>query len=118
MGNKFHKVYVVTVPANTTAMLKIIDSVALSGKVTQMNIDIPDGWNYNTGIQIRIGRHVFPVEDTEDGQDTFTGNDTDLQLRPDIDVKEEKVSIHGLNNDTVYSHSCVVTLEIDPEFSK
>lgn len=80
-----------------------------------MNIDIPDGWNYSAGVQIRIGKFYFPIEDTQSGQDTFTGNDTDLPLRPDIIVNEDKIEIFGQNNDTVYAHTCVITLEIDPE---
>ena len=112
MGSRFQKSYVVTIPANTPVLTRIIDGLVYSGKLRFMNIDIPKGWDYSAGVQIRFADTKFPVEDTSGALDVFSGDDTDLPLRPDLDLFEEKLQIYGQNNDGV-EHSCVITIEIE-----
>lgn len=108
----FQKVYVVTIPANTTSLTRIIEGIVLSGKLKLLQIDIPDGWDYSTGVQIRIGKHKFPEFDAKGGEDVFTGNNTDISLHPNHELYEDKIEIYGINNDVV-AHNCVVTIEVD-----
>lgn len=113
--SRFHKVYVVTITKNTTDLTNVIKSTeVLSGILTLLHIDIPEGWNYNAGIQIKIGRHVFPEEGLDANQ-TFTGNDTELPLRPRVELNEEKLSVDGFNNDVLNDHTCVITIEVEQE---
>lgn len=113
---RFHKVYIVTILKNTTKLTRIIDGVVISGTLTFLHIDIPAGWNYNAGVQIRIGLHSFPEEGT-DANATFSGNDTELPLRPNTELSEDKIEIYGLNNDVVNDHSCVITIEVEQKES-
>lgn len=110
--SRFHKVYIVTVTKNTTKLTRFIEGVVLSGKLTFLHIDIPTGWNYNAGIQIRIGKFTFPEEGT-DANETFSGNDTELPLRPNTDLNEDKLEIWGINKDVDNDHSCVITMEVE-----
>lgn len=109
---RFHKVYIITIPKNTTDLKRIIEGTVLSGKITFMHIDIPDGWDYNAGIQIKFGRHIFPDEGS-DANDTYTGNDNEFPLRPNIELNEDKLEIFGRNLDTLLDHTCTVLLEIE-----
>lgn len=112
--SRFHKVYVVTITKNTTDLTRIIEGRVLSGLLTFLHIDIPDGWDYNAGIQLRFGQHTFP-EEGSDANSTFTGNDAELPLHPNLQLYEQKIEIHGFNNDALLDHTCVVTIEIEQE---
>jgi len=114
MGSRFQKSYVVTIPASTSVLTRIINGLVFSGRLTFLNIDIPKGWDYSAGVQVRFGDSKYPVEDTSGALDVFSGDDTDLPLHPNAELNEEKLQIYGQNNDTV-EHSCVVTIEIEQD---
>lgn len=106
-------VFVVTVLKNTTTETRFKISNALTGKITKLIIDIPNGWNYTTGVRITVGKKKSLPATSNDTENYFTGNDTDLFLNPDMDLKEEKLEIFGVNFDGINDHTCVVTVEVE-----
>ena len=108
-------VFLVTLIKNTPDTLKKTSNV-LNGKVTKILIDIPSGWAYNAGIRFKFGRSgTLPIESGGDTEQYFTGDDTDINLNPNLKVKQSKLEIFGLNNDAVNDHTCIITIEVEED---
>jgi len=109
-------VFVITIPSGTSTLTFNKESIPFTGKLTKIFVDIPLGWNYSSGIQIRIGTKTkFPVSANSDTEETLTGDDIDLEFSPNFPLDDEKISIYGVTNDTVEDQFCVVTCEVELE---
>ena len=95
-------VFLITIPANTAVLTKIKGSIKHIGKLTKLFIDIPSGWDYTAGLQIRVGKnHQLPYSPHADNEEVFTGDDIYLSLNPNVDVQDEEITVYGLNSDSI-----------------
>ena len=105
-------VFFITIPANTLTDTRQKLSSAISGIIKKLKIDIPAGWQYSAGVRIEAGRNNFPKQ-SDDTEKYFTGDDDTLDLEPSTELKEDKISIFGINNDAVNPHDAVLTFEVE-----
>ena len=106
--------FYVNIPANQTKLKKMGGTSQLSGRLTKIIINIPDGWDITAGIQIRVGkRQTLPMPDSSsESSEVFSGNNIPLELKPNIEVREESLEIWALNDDTINAHDCFITFEV------
>ncbi len=95
---------------------KIKTSQVITGKITKILIDIPSGWAYNAGIRFKFGSSgSLPIESGDATEEYFTGDDTDIDLNPNLPIKQSRLEIFGINNDAVNDHTCIVTVEVEED---
>jgi len=105
--------FYVSIPANQTKKTRMKSSSLLSGRLSKIILNIPDGWDITTGIQINIGkRQTLPMPDNADTEEYFSGNAIPLELRPNIEIREEAIHIDAINDDPFNAHDCFVTFEV------
>ncbi len=110
---KYQYVFSVTMVKNTLDT-KIIRGSALSGILRKLKIDIPQGWQFSAGVRFEFGRSkTLPTTNVDNTEKYYTGDDTDLDLSPDLVLLEDVIEIFGINNDVSNDHSCIVTMEIE-----
>ena len=107
--------YYITIPKNTTKEIKLKSSREISGRVTKVIINIPDGWDITSGLRFELGSQVMPMIDNNDSSEYFSGNNIPLELKPNIELKEDSIKIYGINDDGINDHSCFVTFEISTD---
>ena len=54
----------------------------------------------------------MPMIDNKDSSEYFSGNNIPLELKPNIELKEDSITIYGINDDELNNHDCFVTFEI------
>lgn len=114
MRKRFQIVYKPTLAINTKDTLKF-ETKTLSGTLKKLFIDIPVGVAYSAGVRLEITgtkTEILPKKET-DSEEYFTGDDTDLKLSPNLEIKEGTIKIFGANSDAVNPHKIVMTLEIE-----
>lgn len=111
---KHQYVFVITIPKNTTDTALIKRGSALSGILRKVLIDIPTGWQYAAGVQLRFGSNkILPTQNVDNTEKYYTGDNTDLDVHPDLELKEDIVEIYGENRDPTNDHNCVITMEVE-----
>jgi len=107
--------YFVEIPASTTTDTLLKTSREFSGILTKIIINIPDGWDITTGVRFEIGSQTLPMTDNNDSSEYFSGNNIPLELKPNIELKEDKIKIYGINDDASNQHDCMITFEVSQE---
>jgi len=107
-------IFKVAIPKNTTeeSNTPIIEGSALSGKIVKMHVDVPQGVQFSAGFRIQFGDRRYP-QPMKDASDYFSGENTKLDLKPNIVVKEAIPKIYGVNNSTTTDHTMLITIEIE-----
>jgi len=107
-------VFIVSVPASTTNLTKIKETIPTTGIIKQIFIDVPSGVAAVAGIQFRFGKSgKLPLTDAlNQSNDTITGDDINLPLKPDIELNEDAIEIYGLNSGGS-AHVFIVTIEVE-----
>lgn len=107
------KHFTVTVPANTSATNPlIIYNPMTSGKIIRVEVDIPAGHAYLTGLQIwHEGRPLYPDNPNE----WLTGDDDNIAIISDYIVKGyslQKLQFKAYNVDTNLTHTFRVRMSL------
>lgn len=106
--------FVVTITNGTTKLTKLAETIRTTGIIRQIIIDIPSNVAAVAGILFKFGKAgTLPITDGRDeSNDTITGDDINLPLKPDVELKEDSIEIWGLNSGGS-NHTFIVTVEIE-----
>lgn len=111
-------VYKIAIPANTTTESDspIINGAAITGRLVKMHVDIPEGVQFSAGFRVEfitgLGAIRYPQPITG-ASDYFTGENTKLDLKPNIELKEATPKIYGVNNSSSQAHTMIMTIEVE-----
>ena len=111
-------IFTITIPASTLTEsdTPLIEGSPITGKLVKMHVDIPQGVQFSAGFRIAffsgLGDSRYP-QPMRGASDYFTGEDTKLDLKPNIELKDAIPKIYGVNNSTITEHKMIMTIEVE-----